>query len=227
MVSARRRPVRGLVPALAVIALLAGCAGPGSGNAAVVNESPVPAQTVERLLRAQIEGGQLDPSLSGQERARQLGERQRQVLTSLIRIEVLAQVAEDEGVEVTREQLDERFQQEAEAQGGEESLEQLIDQSGLTPDDFRELVLADLVRQESLQEALGGGEEGGAATRERITSALAEAEIVVASRFGSWSDDARQVVATDLIADDPPAPGGGGTPTAPSGEIEPTEAPTE
>lgn len=213
-------PFTRLVAALAAVVLLAGCAGPGQGVAAVINGAPIDAALVERLVEAQLAASQTDVSgLSPDERAQTVGQSQRQVLTALIRIEVVAQVADEEDVEITEEDLDERFAQEAEAQGGEEALEQLLEQSGLTIEDFRELVLTDLARQEALQERFS--ESGEGELQEVVTTAMGDARVEVASRFGTWDPQGGQVVPTDLIGDT-----GGGAP-APGGETPPpTPAPT-
>lgn len=141
-------------------ALLAGCAGPPGGAAATVNGTTISEADFERSVRAQSESEQSPiAGLEGEERVTQLAELQRQVLTQLIRVELLRDVAADRGIEVTEADIQDRWEQEIALQGGDEqALLDLIASLGLTEEQAREQ-LGVQVLQEKLRESMGGDVE--------------------------------------------------------------------
>ena len=141
-------------------ALLAGCAGPPGGAAATVNGTTISESDFERSVRTQSESEQSPVAgLEGEERVTQLAELQRQVLTQLIRVELLREVAADRGIEVTEADIQDRWEQEIAFQGGDEqALLDLIASLGLTEEQAREQ-LGVQVLQEKLRESMSGDVE--------------------------------------------------------------------
>lgn len=148
------RPRRAGVVLLAGMALVAGCAGPPADAAATVNGTVIPESELERTVRAQMESERSPVAgLEGEERVAQLAELQRQVLTQLIRVELLRSVAEDRGVEVTPQDVQDRWEQEITFQGDEQALLDLIESIGLTEEEAREQ-LGVQVLQDKLRESV-------------------------------------------------------------------------
>lgn len=142
------------IAVLAACALLAGCAGPAAEAAATVNGTVIPEAELERTVRVQMESERSPVAgLEGEQRVDQLGELQRQILTQLIRVELLRSVAEERGVEVTPEDIQDRWEQEITFQGDEQALLDLIASIGLTEEEAREQ-LGIQVLQDKLRESV-------------------------------------------------------------------------
>lgn len=149
-----RRLRRASIALLAGAALLAGCAGPPGDAAATVDGAAIPESELERTVRTQMEAERSPVAgLEGEDRVAQLAELQRQVLTQLIRVELLRAVAEERGVEVTPQDIQDRWEQEITFQGDEQALLDLIESLGLTEEEAREQ-LAVQVLQDKLRESL-------------------------------------------------------------------------
>lgn len=141
----------------ALVVAACGAAATDGAAAATVNGHEIPRDVLERVVRAQLDGQGTDPeSLSAEERAEIVGPLQRDVLTSLIRFQVIATLAEEQGIEVTDERLQQIRDEEVEAAGSEEAYADLVASTGLTDEEFTNLVIADLVRRELLIESVSG-----------------------------------------------------------------------
>ncbi len=148
-----RKSSFGLLVAVLALVLTACTSAVPAGAAATVNGLPIDAELFERLVRAQVNtatagGTSVEPE--------QVADLQRQVLTQMIRTEIVRQGAADLGLDVTDEELDERWEQETIFAGSEEALLQTIADLGFTVDEaydqLRAIVLQDkLVEQFSAE----------------------------------------------------------------------------
>ena len=137
---------------LVLAALLAACGGAGGQVAATVNGERIERDLLERMVRAQLASQGVDPQqLEAEERAQRVTPVQQQLLTALIQFELLEQLAADFDVEVAEDELDEAFAQQVQQFGGEDAYQ---DETGLTEEEFRDLVVATQVRVEALIEQL-------------------------------------------------------------------------
>jgi parvulin-like peptidyl-prolyl isomerase len=151
--------VRTLLRPLAVLlvaVLLTACGEAGLGNAAAtVNDDEIPRELVERIVEAQL-SGEGAPTEEA-ERAEATVELQRNVLSTLISIEIVEDLAAEEGVEPTEEEIDEAFEEQvaeyearAEERGQEPEFESFLETIGITEQEYRDLIVADVVRREKL-----------------------------------------------------------------------------
>jgi parvulin-like peptidyl-prolyl isomerase len=154
--------VRTLLRPLAVLlaaVLLAACGDSGSatGNrAATVNGTDISRSLVERIVDAQLSG---EGAPTGDELTAATGEVQRNVLSTLISIEIVRGMAEDEGIEVTEDDLDEAYadqvalyEEQAPMSGQDPDFAAFLETIGLTEEEYRELIVADVARREALTE---------------------------------------------------------------------------
>lgn len=148
----RTSVLRSLV-ALALAAVLVACGGTVGGSvAATVGSTEIPRDLLERMVRAQLESqGTEAESLDADERGEAVPPVQRQILTALIQFEILAQLADDLDIEVEEGDLDEMFDQQVAQFGGEDAYE---DATGLTEEEFRDLVVATEVRVDKIFDSL-------------------------------------------------------------------------
>ena len=123
-----------------------------AGTAATVNDAEV---TVEELEQRYEEAAQT-PQVAQQLEANPEATRQQleaQVLTQLIQSELLRQGAEELGVEVTDADIADQREQLVEQVGGEEALQTLLEDNGISEDQLDEL-LHDLALQQKVTEHL-------------------------------------------------------------------------
>lgn len=149
------RPLAVLLAAV----LLAACGDSGSatGNrAATVNGTDISRSLVERIVDAQLSG---EGAPTGDELTEATGEVQRNVLSTLISIEIVRGMAEDEGVEVTEEDIDEAYadqvalyEEQAPMSGQDPDFSVFLESIGLSDEEYRELIVADVARRDALAE---------------------------------------------------------------------------
>ena len=142
-----RTPRRLALAAGTALLLLTGC-GDGEvrpGAAAIVGTDRIEIDALQALV---------DRGLADPQAAQQLGADraafQRSALSRLINNEILAEAAEDEGVDVTEGEVDAQLALFAEQAGSREALEMQAAQSGVSPEDLRPFV-----RSIVLDQALG------------------------------------------------------------------------
>lgn len=190
---------------LAVLALcglvLGACGGAGSvddvGVAASVNGQTISTETLERLVGSQLadpQGG--GPPRAGPDDYAQVEQLQREVLAQLIQDRIVAQAADDLGIEVSPEEVEERFQEAAGSFGGVEGLREEIARRGRTEEDVREQ-LAAVVRRDELQayfqeQAEVSTSELRAAYEERLEGQYRVAD--TAHILVETEDEAREIV---------------------------------
>jgi hypothetical protein len=222
-----RNAVLGLVTAVAVGLLAAGC-GLSGGNpsvAATVNNARIPVATLESRVATAKGSPQVSQQLaaSGQ-RGQLLAQIRSRVLSGLIRSEVLAQGAEELGIEVTDTDIQQRRSRLVEQVGGQQAFQDLIRQNNLSQEEIRAQI-RELVLQSKVRNALGRGQaqtgqgqtQQTRAYRQWLNQRVASAEVTVNPRFGRWDAQRGQVVASDPLGDVSESPSPGGRPTAPGG----------
>jgi parvulin-like peptidyl-prolyl isomerase len=152
-----RTLLRPLGVMLAAVLLLTACGDGGGlgGNAATVNGTDISRELLERIVESQM-AGEGAPT-EGEERDAMAAEVQRNVLSTLISIEIVADLAEEEGVEVTDEELDEAYEEQvalyeeqAATSGQDPDFTAFLDTIGLSEEEYRDLIVADVVRREAL-----------------------------------------------------------------------------
>lgn len=149
------RLCRTTLAAVAGIVLLAGCGGPPGDAAATVNGTPISEAEFEAAVRSQSTSPQSPVAgLEGEERTARLDELQRSVLTQLIQMQLLRDVASEHGVELTEADVEDAWQQEVAIQGGDEqALLDRIAEIGLSEEQAREQ-LGMRVLQQKLRDSL-------------------------------------------------------------------------
>jgi SurA N-terminal domain len=173
-VSPSRRAVAAVLCMLATVPLAA-CNTEQIGAAAVVGE--------ERISVAEL-----------QEQVRDLGESlpdgaatgdqsvvQHEILQRMIRSELIAAVARDEGVEVSEAEVDAFIEEQIRPQAPDGDLGPLLAQNNLTEDSLRTSVRDQLVATELIAR-LGGEQE----LIERLTEKADELGVEVSPRYGRW-----------------------------------------
>ncbi|MEX0834611.1 MAG: peptidylprolyl isomerase, partial [Nitriliruptor sp.] len=147
------RPIAALLAAVLLTAC--GDSGGARGNrAATVDGSDISRELLERIVTSQLSGEGAPP---GDELAAATGEVQRNVLSTLISIEIVEGLAEEEGIELSEEDLDtayeeqvELYEEQAEMSGQDPDFEVFLDSIGLTEEEYRDLIVADVARREAL-----------------------------------------------------------------------------
>lgn len=136
------------VTALLLAVLLAACGSVGGTVAASVNGEPIDRDLFERMVRAQLGAQGVDPQeLEAEERAERVAPVQQQLLTALIQFQVLEQLAAEFDVELSDDELDAAFDEQVAQFGGEDAY---LDETGMTEEEFRDLLVATQVRVDGL-----------------------------------------------------------------------------
>lgn len=157
----------GVSVALAAAVLLSACSGAQTDIAAVVDGQPIPLDRVSRMVTAVAERPEV-ADLQGQERIAAVADLQRRVLTDLIRRSIIDQAAEQRGIDVTEEEIDQAREQQLQRAGSEEAARALS--PGLTDQEVRAR-LATEVRERKLFEQVTGEVE---VTDEEVAAAYRE-----------------------------------------------------
>ena len=121
----------------------------GGSVAATVGETEITNARVDELFTQRAEAPDVASELAGDDTAAVEEELRRAVLTNLIRREILQRAAEDQGIEVTDEDIAQEREQLVEELGGQEELDQLLEENNVSEDDL-ELELRDQAIQTKL-----------------------------------------------------------------------------
>lgn len=143
------------VALLAIVALLAACAPEEAASpdvAATVNGEDVPIADVQLRYDAVSENPQFAEQVEADETGEFEAQVQAEILTGLIRARLLAQGAEELGIELTDDDIEAKREEIVAEVGGEEAFEEVIETNNLTEDtvtsQLRDLALQDLVAEE-------------------------------------------------------------------------------
>jgi hypothetical protein len=185
------------------VLLLAGCSTDGSAQSVVLDSGQAAVSSDFRVSQAEIAD---DVSLVLSAQGLPPGEppaglagatAQRVVLNRLI-----ASYAEDNGIALTRTQVEQGLEQLATENGGEQALNDLAVQSGIPPQ-----ALEDTVRTNLLVTAIGlklnaSGDAGAQLEAARVAlSEYSDAIAVeVSPRYGTWDDAQLQIVPGSSVA---------------------------
>jgi foldase protein PrsA len=162
------RPTRFLCVLL--VLLLAGCGDALERSAAIVNDEPIEVEEIETALDSFVASEQFDQLTQSKDADLVKREYEQVVLSRLIRRAVLRAEAQEAGIEVTDEDLDERMEQiRADFENEEEFLAE-IERQGLTLEEVEGLV-HDAILEERLREEVTGDVEP---TAEEIESVYDE-----------------------------------------------------
>jgi peptidyl-prolyl cis-trans isomerase C len=157
-------------PRLLIVTLVAalfasGCTAAGGsgvpGNAAAtVGGTTISLDVLERVVAAASENPNAGlEGLEGDALAEQTATLERDILTALIRFELARQALEDRDIEVTEEEIDEEYENQVALAGSQEDLDEQIAAIGLTDDEYRDLLVGNVIREQRLREAVLGENE--------------------------------------------------------------------
>lgn len=139
--------------ALAAALLGAACAPAGAGPptvAAVVNGEEIPVDELSEQYESVRSNPQVAQQLEGDDSGQFASQLQAELLTGLIQSRLLTQAAEDEGISVTSDDVQEQRDQIVQRVGGEEAFQQLLEQNQLT-----EQQVTEQLRNRALRQAVG------------------------------------------------------------------------
>ncbi len=144
---------------LAVVALLAlyasGCGPSGNPNAAAtVNGEEITIEEVTARFEALSQNEQFAQQLESDTEGTLEEQVQARLLSELIDSAVVRQGARELGVEITDEDVEQRREELIEEVGGQEQFDQIVDESGMTPEQITAQI-RDIALREQVQEQLG------------------------------------------------------------------------
>lgn len=151
--SSRWRSPLTSVPVLLALVLAACSGGAGSSVAATVGDAEITVAEVDAAYANRAEASGVASELAGDESGAVEENLKAQVLTNLIRVEVLRQAAEDRNIEVSDEEIAEQRERLVEEAGGEEALQQVLDESNVSDEELQGN-LRDQVIQNKITEQL-------------------------------------------------------------------------
>jgi len=150
------RPLPLRLAAVALLAVLLVACGPSVSDptvAAMVNGEVIPVETVEERFEAASANEQLAQQLEADESGDMAKQVQAQILSQLIRSELLRQGAADLGIEVTEEDVAATREEVVESFGGEEQFQAVIEQNQLSDEDVQSQ-LEEIAYQQAVEEEL-------------------------------------------------------------------------
>lgn len=207
----RRRPARVVVaaPLLAVGLLLTSCATANPGDAAVVGGTSIPQSVIGEQLRSVNEKLGLEPDTPSADGATAL------VYGNVV-VELVRQTADRFSATVTEAQIDQYLDEQVQAAGGQDALEQTLAQQGIAPALVRDFVAATLLQQAIADRISPGGgqQEQGEALRAAVTRVADEVGVSVSPKYGVWDSEALEIVDRDDPVASPAAGIGVPSPTA-------------
>jgi parvulin-like peptidyl-prolyl isomerase len=202
--------------AVVLVALMAaGCSLTGTGDpstAATVGDRAIPASDVDEMLASIQNSSAFQQQAQGDTSGQFVLDAQTQLVTQFVRSEILAVLADEQGLDVSDEEVAAARADLAEQAGGEEALQSAIAEQGFT-EDFLVQQLRDQQIQALLQDEIGVSTN----LAEYIQAEIADVPIEVNPRYGQWDPEALAVAPFDPLA----IAGG----EEPAGSETPTEAP--
>jgi parvulin-like peptidyl-prolyl isomerase len=120
------------------------------GIAATVGETEITDDEVDEVYARRAEGSAIASELAREEASEPSPELLANVLTSLIRAEILTQAAADRDIQVTAEQMSEQREVLVESAGGKEQLDQALADANVSASEFE----TSIVEQAAIQAAI-------------------------------------------------------------------------
>lgn len=202
--TAARRPRLILVAAsvAAAAALLSACGSQQAGAAATLGDTRISERTLSSEVQAVL-AAKGQPTTSVDESLPP------EILSRLITIELVDELASREGIVVTQGQIDEQLANYEGQAGDRAAVEQLFIEQGVAPTQIESIVRLNVQAQE-LGFAIapnGSAEEQGQAVVDAVVALSAELETTVSPRFGTWDAATISVGPTPNDLSAPPALG--------------------
>lgn len=203
MTAARRpRLILAAASVAAVVALLSACGNQQAGAAATLGDTRISEQTLSSEVQAVLAAkGQpttsVDQSLPPE------------MLSRLITIELVDELAARQGIVVTQGQIDEQLANYEGQAGDRAAVEKLFIEQGVAPSQIESIVKLNIQAQE-LGIAIapnGSAEEQGQAVVEAVVALSEELDTTVSPRFGTWDAATISVGPTPDDLSAPPALG--------------------
>jgi hypothetical protein len=203
MTAARRPRLALAVSALAVAAtVLTACGGQQAGAAATLGDTRISEQTLSAEVQAVLAAkGQpvtsVDESLPSE------------MLSRLITIELVDEIATREGIVVTQGQIDEQLANYEGQAGDRAAVERLFIEQGVAPSQIESIIRLQTQAQ-AIGIALapnGSAEDQGQAVVDAVVALSEELDTTVSPRFGTWDATTISVGPTPDDLSAPPALG--------------------
>jgi hypothetical protein len=200
-----------LVERLAVVTvalLTAACSLTGTGDpatAATVGDRTIPAAEIDDSLASIRNSTAFQQQAQGDASGQFVLDAQTQIVTTSIRSEILALVAERQDITVSDEEVARARDELVDQLGGPEAFAARIAEQGLS-EDFVLQQLRDQQTQALLQDSIGGSED----LATFISDEISDVPIDVNPRYGQWDDTSLSVAPYD------PLPGTGAAQAAAS-----------
>lgn len=205
------------------------------GVAALVNGTEIPTDQLEARVETASESPEVAEILEGEDGAAALAQLRASILSQMIVNRIVLDGAEERGLEVDDEAIEETREELAEQAGGEEAFEEQVEQAGLDADqlasELEAITALRLVREDLSAEAdtpaAGPSPDGttpdpaDALLQQWLLERLQAAEVQVDPEIGSW-DPAQGAVVPPAV----PAPATEGTTDEPTGPASPSPADT-
>ena len=136
------------LPAVLVLGLLGAACGGDSAVAATVGDTEITVTEVDQAYEQRAEASGVASELAGDESGAVEENLKTGVLTNLIRTEVLRRAAEDRGVEATDDEIAEQREELVSQVGGEEALNDLIQQNNISEEELEENLRDQVIQDE-------------------------------------------------------------------------------
>lgn len=191
---------------MVVVLTASACALTTAGDpttAAVVGDRSITTADIDENLASIRNSESFQQQAQGDTSGAFVLDAQTQLTTAFVRSEILALVAEREGVVVSDDDVAQARDALVEQLGGPEAFRTRLAEQGLS-EPFLLQQLRDQQTQEALQAQIGEGAE----LAEFIRTQLTDVDIEVNPRYGQWDPESLSVTTFD-----PLAPPGGATPT--------------
>lgn len=119
---------------------------------ATVNGEEIAREELDAMLEQQKQQYQMQGmDMESEEMSDMLVQLERQILDSLIGNHLMAQAAEEKGISISDEELEEEYQELAAQFGGEEELKQQLEAAGITKEEIKEDIARNLPAQKYLE----------------------------------------------------------------------------
>lgn len=171
------------------------------GTAAIVGDRSIPTSAVDANLDSIRDSDAFQQQAAGDASGTFVLDAQSQLVTALVRSEILRQVAERNDVEVSEAEVRQARDELLEQLGGAEELQRRLAEQGV-PEDLFMRQLRDQQLQAALQEQIGADTDLADFVRNEFT----DVPIRINPRYGTWDEATLAVTQSD-----PLAPAGGAT----------------
>jgi len=149
----------------------------GSGPVAIVNGEEVPRSDLEARMDQVASAVSAQQGQNGELSDEQRSQLQQRVASQLVQQELLAQYAEENGITVSSEDIDQRYEEIVNQLGGEDKLKERLSQQDMSVSEMRESLEQQLRRNKIIEE--------------RSTSSITVSDEEVRSRYEQLSGQAQ------------------------------------